>query len=90
MKSTYLIPEEDGGHDPASGGAYRLDFPFWNPRDYWLVVLASRIDQATMEWRNLLQNYDQRLEHYGRNIIEIIMFDLLIPHRKSPVLTMPS
>jgi hypothetical protein len=64
MKSTYLKALGGKGLDPASGGSMVLDNPFWNPRDYFLTVLAQRINQVRLEWRNLLQAYDQRLEHY--------------------------
>lgn len=64
MKSVYLKSLNGKGLDPATGGAMNLDHPFWNPRDYWLTILSQRIDQATMEWRNLLLTFDQRLEHY--------------------------
>jgi hypothetical protein len=66
MKSTYLTALNGEGLDPASGGAKTLEFPFWNPRDYWLIILAQRIDQVTMEWRDLMRRFDQRLEHYVR------------------------
>ncbi|KUL86991.1 hypothetical protein ZTR_05707 [Talaromyces verruculosus] len=39
-----------------------LEDPIWNPREYFLLVLCRRMDQATLEWQNLVETLDQRLK----------------------------
>jgi hypothetical protein len=48
--------------DAPSGqfGTYKQ--PIWNPREYFLLVLCRRMDQATLEWQNLVETLDQRLK----------------------------
>ena len=61
---TYL----DGryGSDPATGGSRWLKFPIWNPREYFLFVLARRITQATREWSALIDAFEERMvAHVG-------------------------
>jgi hypothetical protein len=62
MKSTYLSALDGVGIDPAS--CRTLVFPYWNPREYLLAVFATRMRQATMEWRNLIRNFDRRMKYY--------------------------
>lgn len=63
-KSRYPTMNASRGLDPASSGANSLNRPIWNPRQFWLVVLARRIDQATMEWRNTMEIFDgQRMKN---------------------------
>ena len=50
--------------EPASGGSASLDFPIWNPREYYLVVLCRRISQATREWGALLEAFEERMITY--------------------------
>jgi hypothetical protein len=71
MKSTYLSTVDSEGLDPASGGARTLKYPFWNPREYFLKVLARRMGQATREYRNLILAFDCRMRTYVR-------FDVLV------------
>jgi len=50
--------------EPASGGSASLDFPIWNPREYYLVVLSRRISQATREWVSLIEAFEERMITY--------------------------
>ncbi|KAF2234442.1 hypothetical protein EV356DRAFT_466610 [Viridothelium virens] len=52
------------GVDAPSGGSRELRFPTWNPREYFLMVLARRMMQATREWTNLVHVFEERLIHY--------------------------
>lgn len=48
--------------DAPSGQVARYYSPIWNPREYFLLVLCRRMDQATLEWQNLVETLDQRLK----------------------------
>jgi hypothetical protein len=50
--------------EPASGGGASLDFPLWNPREYYLVVLSRRVSQATREWGALIETFEERMITY--------------------------
>ncbi|KAF2428812.1 hypothetical protein EJ08DRAFT_311624 [Tothia fuscella] len=65
-KATYFDTLNGGGVDPASGRS--LEWPFWNPREYFLVVFAVRLGQATLEWRNLICRFDRRMKCYKESI----------------------
>lgn len=52
------------GLDAASGGERYADLPVWNPREYFLLVLARRFRQVTKEWSVLVNTLDARLEIY--------------------------
>lgn len=48
--------------DAPSGQFASYKQPIWNPREYFLLVLCRRMDQATLEWQNLVETLDQRLK----------------------------
>jgi hypothetical protein len=48
--------------DAPSGKFASYERPIWNPREYFLLVLCRRMDQATLEWQNLVETLDQRLK----------------------------
>lgn len=54
--------------DAPSGRSFMYTYPFWNPREYFLLVLCRRMDQATLEWRNLVESLEQRLRELVRFI----------------------
>jgi hypothetical protein len=60
--STYL--EGEYGSDPATGGFTWLRYPVWNPREYFLIVLARRVMQVKSEWSALITEFDNRLLTY--------------------------
>ena len=62
------------GHDGPTGGWIFQKHPFWNPREYFLAVLKRRMIQVTAEWTVLIDTYQQRLNHYVRNLP---VFDLV-------------
>jgi hypothetical protein len=68
FKSTYLTAFGGKGLDPATGGGQTLEFPYWNPREYFLAAGARRLNQATKEWRDLLQAFDRRMISYVRSL----------------------
>ncbi|KAF2269515.1 hypothetical protein CC78DRAFT_604237 [Lojkania enalia] len=53
--------------DALSGGSLWLQYPVWNPRQYALAVMSSRIFQATEEWTALINRFIERLNYYERN-----------------------
>jgi hypothetical protein len=52
--------------DAPSGGWIRQINPYWNPREYFLIVLHRRMIQATTEWSVLITNFAERLDIYVR------------------------
>jgi hypothetical protein len=38
--------------DPHSGGKFDLHPPIWDPREYFLRTLVSRMEQVKQEWNN--------------------------------------
>lgn len=67
---TWFDSEQDArryleqGQDGPSGGARHIDDPCWNPREYFLMVLAQRFRQTGMEWGNLFTVLMERLDAY--------------------------
>jgi hypothetical protein len=56
----YISRQFDG---PPGGG--RVEFlPVWNPREYFLLVCARRLNQATKEWTNVILKLESRLDEY--------------------------
>ena len=54
----------EGGVDAASGGERFVEYPIWNPREYFLLVLSMRFRQVTKEWFILVNTLDSRLDVY--------------------------
>ena len=54
----------DRGVDAAGGGERYVEFPVWNPREYFLYVLSRRFRQVTKEWSILVDTLDSRLDVY--------------------------
>lgn len=50
--------------DAPTGGMRRSSKPMWNPRQYFLIVLAVRLRQVRKEWENILFVIDERLSKY--------------------------
>ncbi|OKL58646.1 hypothetical protein UA08_06143 [Talaromyces atroroseus] len=50
------------GLDGPSGGQRPCDMPIWDPRYYFLAVLAIRISQVTAEWTVLVQALEDYLD----------------------------
>lgn len=53
------------GVDGPSGGQKRCDWPIWDPRFYFLAVLAIRMSQVTAEWTVLVQELEDYLDPHG-------------------------
>lgn len=58
--------------DAPSGQFASYKQPIWNPREYFLLVLCRRMDQATLEWQNLVETLDQRLKDLVSLIFSIL------------------
>lgn len=71
---TFLNPNlsiqwnQERGIDGPSALVFK-DQPFWNAREYFLLVLSRRLAQAAMEWRNLINVFESRLAIDVRNYI---------------------
>ena len=55
------------GLDAPLGGARPTHYPVWNPREYFLLVLASRMNQITKEWSNLVTALEERMQYHVSN-----------------------
>ncbi|CRG89655.1 hypothetical protein PISL3812_06694 [Talaromyces islandicus] len=56
--------------DAPSGRDASYISPYWNPREYFLLVLCRRMSQATLEWRNLVETLELRLRDLEKDIFE--------------------
>ncbi|KAF1816964.1 hypothetical protein P152DRAFT_5104 [Eremomyces bilateralis CBS 781.70] len=43
-----------------------LDFPVWNPRENYILPFSRRLRQVTEEQRDLINEFDDRMEEYTR------------------------
>ena len=50
--------------DAPTGGETTCDKPIWNPREYFLVIVANRIRQVTREWANIICEFENRLSKF--------------------------
>ena len=57
--------------DPFTGGEKDVRHPYWNPREYFLLILSYRSHQMAMEWCNLLDALDSQLIHHEKNIFNV-------------------
>lgn len=62
---SYVDRQMDGyGPDPLTAGRYPNDRPVWRPREYFLRVFESRVDQVKQEWYNTVSTLLQQTEPY--------------------------
>ena len=54
----------ENGLDAPTGGEKSTDYPIWNPREYFLLVLSCRMKQTTKEWSNVVIALESRLRYY--------------------------
>lgn len=50
--------------EPATAGSKHLEYPIWNPREFFLCVLKRRIAQAVGEYRVLNDELIDRMNDY--------------------------
>jgi hypothetical protein len=62
----YLDKYQYGYDAPMGGGGPSawIKHPNWNPREYFLLVLAQRMKQAVAEWSALINAFEERLVSY--------------------------
>ncbi|KAL8723308.1 MAG: hypothetical protein Q9225_000360 [Loekoesia sp. 1 TL-2023] len=71
---TYFGSEEtiefyhERGLDAPLGGARPTHYPIWNPREYFLLVFTSRMNQITKEWSNLVIALEERFQYQEESI----------------------
>lgn len=61
--------------DPCIGGLKFMEWPIWNPREYFLTVLTRRLRQAAREWATLIQVFEGRMRDYEEQNIRQV-FDI--------------
>ena len=54
----------DSQRDAPSGGVLWSETPIWNPRQYFLTVLAIRFRWITKEWASIAEKLNRRLRKY--------------------------
>lgn len=55
--------------DPLTGGEKDIRYPYWNPREYFLLILSRRMHQITIEWCNLIDALEDQLQHHVRFLV---------------------
>jgi hypothetical protein len=55
---------KDWDRDGPSAGASRDEWPIWNPREYFLMVLSQRCKQITREWETVVYELIAVLDEY--------------------------
>lgn len=55
---------ENGEYAPTRG-LMPVTLPYWGPREYFLTVLSRRIQQITMEWKNIITELERELKVYA-------------------------
>lgn len=50
--------------EPAAGGLLSLEYPKWNPREFFLIILSFRIEQAVSESQALIDSFEGRMNAY--------------------------
>lgn len=53
-------------YDGPMGGSRREFQPVWNPREYFLIVFSRRLRQVSIEWKNITDVLNSRLNTYVR------------------------
>lgn len=62
---SYIDKQVNGyGPDPLTAGRYPNSRPVWRPREYFLRVFESRINQVKQEWFNTVSTLLQQTEPY--------------------------
>jgi len=54
--------------DAPTGGEKSTNYPIWNPREYFLLVLSCRVRQITKEWSNIMDALEDRLQYHVKHI----------------------
>ena len=67
------------GKDAPTGQYLSLQFPVWNPRQYFLVILARRMMQIASEWTNLTRAFNARLMSYVSDVPRKVQEDFGMP-----------
>jgi hypothetical protein len=52
----------NGKMDAPTGGDKLKQFPFWNPRGYFLFIFRRRFREAVTEWSIIVHALDERLQ----------------------------
>ena len=58
--------------DAPSGGERWIGYPVWNPREYFLFILARRFRQATKEWSIVVRTLDARLQSSVYHVLFVL------------------
>ena len=55
--------------DAPTGGIRPIEFPVWNPREYFLFILSWRFRQVTKEWNIIFRTLDSRLQSSVKTLL---------------------
>ncbi len=50
--------------DPLLRGHWDADKPIWDPRQYFLILLCTRINQVLIEWNELVTKIKEKIEQH--------------------------
>ncbi|KAF7676901.1 hypothetical protein GT037_005113 [Alternaria burnsii] len=67
--------QEGDGFDPSVGGKFRMTTPRFDPREYFLLKLRFRTEQAVTEYSALIETFNSRMDEYARTIRRIFEDD---------------
>lgn len=54
-------------YDPPSGGYVTMDFPCYDPREYFLIKVERRTLQVVKEFSVLVDTFEERMDDYVSN-----------------------
>jgi hypothetical protein len=65
-KTYFTGCQEGDGFDPPVGGRFRMTTPRFDPREYFLLKLRFRTEQAVTEYSALIETFNSRMDEYVR------------------------
>ena len=59
--------ESSGIHlDPLARSLYDAEFPIWDPREYFLLVMELRLSHIVREWKEVVLMINRRIASHVR------------------------
>jgi hypothetical protein len=65
--------DNDLPHDQIAAGVIEARFPYWGPRDYWIMVFEIRSRHVRNHWRYLIHKLELGIKQHVRSYAGIIM-----------------
>ena len=66
LKTYFTGCQEGDGLDPPCGGRFPMISPRFDPREYFLLKLKFRTEQAVTEYSALIETFNKRMDEYVR------------------------